>query len=127
MRRIATSLLVLGLILSSCGRPLPRDTTLQFGPPTAEAEIRQLFAIRGPRANINDLHRIARQKQIDYEELAVDHSVLQCRIDDTDDLTFEQFLAGMAPSGDHSLDYIVIHDRQGNVVCIETRHAYRGL
>lgn len=127
MRSVVASFLALGLVLSSCGGPRPRDTALQFGPPTAEAEIRQLFVIRGPRANIDDLHRVARQKHIDYEGLAVDHSVLQCRIDNSDDLTFEQFLAGMAPGGDHSLDYIVIYDRQGNVLCIETRHAFRGL
>lgn len=126
MRKVGM-LFALAIACSSCGRPPPRNAALQFGPPTAEGEIRQLFAIRGPRANINDLHRIARQKHIDYEELAVDHSVLRCQIDNPNDLIFEQFLAGMAPSGDHSLDYVVIHDRQGNVVCIETRHAFRGL
>lgn len=127
MRKAGTSFLAVVFALSSCGGPRRTDAALQFGPPTAEAEIRSIFDIRGARANIEDLHRVARQKHIDYEDLAVDHSVLQCRIDVTDDLIFEQFLAGTGRGGDHSLIYIVIHDRPGDVLCIETRHAFRGL
>lgn len=116
---------LIGVFASACGDSEQGRDELQFGPLAAEQEIRGIFEIRGNVVNIVDVRRVAQSKRIFFEPLPVDHSLIQCRIARINDLSFEQYSAGMNRSGDSSLLYIVVFDRRGRVLCIETRHAYR--
>jgi hypothetical protein len=119
--------LLVGVVASACAQNPRGPGNLQFGPSTAEREIRARFQIHGNAAEIGDLRRIAQSDRIFYEPLQYDHSLTQCRLANINGLTFEQYSAGMNRSGDLSLLYIVVYDRRGQILCIETRHASRAL
>jgi hypothetical protein len=125
MRSILELAVLIFVVVCGCNNSTDGNSSLQFGPPNAEAEIREVFLIHGSSVSIEDIHRVARERHINYEILAFDHSIVQCNIGNVSGLRFEQYPLGMAPGQDHSRLYIVIYDQQGRVLCIETRHSFR--
>lgn len=112
---------------AACNAPPQGRHGVQFGPTSAEPEIRELFRIRGSSANIDAIRQAAQARRIYYEALRVDHSMNECDLPRKNDLQFEQYSGAIDQSGTRSPLYIVIFDNRGRVLCIETRHAYRSL
>jgi molybdopterin-guanine dinucleotide biosynthesis protein A len=105
----------------------PAENEIQLMPRPAENEIRRLFEINSGGLKIDDVRHVAERKGIRFEAMPVDHSLIGCQIARRDNLNFEQYFAGMDRRHNRSLIYIVVFQPNGSVVCIETRHAYRGM
>jgi hypothetical protein len=97
----------------------------EFGPSTAEREIREAFGFGGAIPRYEELVRLAAARNMTHEPLEYDHSLIHCRVNPrAPGLRFEMFYAGRARNMRATLNYVVVYDRNGSVVCIETRHAY---
>lgn len=121
--KLSTVLIVIAG-LAACGTANPPGG-IQFGPSSAENEIREAFGFGSEVPSYDELLRLAEAKNIDHETIEHDHSLLYCRINPREPgLRFEMFYAGRARNPRVTLNYVVVRNDSGAVVCIETRHGY---
>lgn len=114
--------------LIACADNSGQEVGMEFGPASAENEIRQRFEITGSDAEIDEIHRVAQRNNIRWESMPYDHSLRYCSLasEVRQFAEFEMFYYGLSDAGDSTLNYVVVYDSLGQVLCIETRHAYRG-
>lgn len=111
--------------LISCERRDPPDRMVSFGPPEAEAEIRSAFDIQGGMPRIGDLRQFADARRINHETEIHDRSLTYCDIGrDMTGLSVETFYVRMDRARRTGYNYAVVYDRNGQVICIETKHQY---
>jgi len=118
------------IILGACeGRQVPNDAVVavKFGPPSAEAEIRSVFAIKGELPDIGVMIEFAKANGIAYER-SQDRSLRYCdKGRDRASLLMTIFFLGSKSSEPGKQNYVATYSKDGTVVCIETRHAYTSL
>jgi|ERR1044072_2035124 hypothetical protein len=117
---------LLGLV--ACSSKSHDPQAILFGPPEAESEIRAALGIRGALPTIDELIERADRRHMNHETRVYDRSVTYCqRGRNMDHLNLEMFYAGRDETRHAALNYLVVYAPDRRVVCIETRHAYRGL
>lgn len=108
--------------LGACGSTDGPGGT-QFGPPSAEREIREAFGFERGEPGYDALVRLAAAKNMMHEN--TDHGLQYCRVPPGETgLNFEIFYGLRARDPRVTLNYVVVHDDRGAVICIETRHGY---
>lgn len=111
--------------LTSCERRDPPPRMVSFGPPEAEAEIRSAFDIQGEMPRIRDLIQFANARRINHETEINDRSLTYCDIGrDMASLSVDIFYVRMDRARRTAYNYAVVYDRNGQIVCIETKHQY---
>lgn len=120
---------VVALSAAACTEQVRDMHAVQFGPPSARSEIVKFFGIGSGQPALGDLLSYADRRGIHHEQLEYDKSLIYCRVDEHTRATldFTMFNGGVVASEAASLHYVVASLPGGQVVCIETRHAYRAL